>query len=164
MANKFWAWYQKHYRLNLIITTFLFLLQIFHLYWLFTDVVLFKLTGNSYFLLAPVWGQLSIFFDYSEVPALITTTILYVHYLRQKFSYKSLIYLLFLNIQWLHILWITDEYVVEQFTDSSIFVWANVLAWIAILIDYLELPVIWDTLKESIKEAKLYLAERRSRS
>jgi hypothetical protein len=162
MANKFWAWYQKHYRLNLIITTFLFLLQLFHLYWLFTDVVLFKLTGKSYFLLAPVWGQMSIFFDYSEVPALITTTILYIHYLRQKFSYKSLIYLLFLNIQWLHILWITDEYVVEQFTDSSIFVWANVLAWIAILIDYLELPVIWDTLKESIKEVKKYLAEKRS--
>jgi hypothetical protein len=163
MANKFWEWYQRNYRLNLIITTVLFLLQIFHLYWLFTDVVLFKLTGKSYFLLTPVWGQLSIFFDYSEIPALITTTILYVHYLRQKFTYKNLIYLIFLNIQWLHILWITDEFVVEEFTEGGIFHWANALAWVAILIDYLELPVIWDTLKETIKEVKKYFAEKRIR-
>jgi hypothetical protein len=163
MSNKFWEWYQRNYRLNLTISTLLFLLQIFHLYWLFTDVVLFKLTGQSFFLLEPVWGRLSIFFDYSEIPALISTSILYIHYLKTRFTYKNLIYLIFLNIQWLHILWITDEYVVEQFTDGGIFVWANALAWIAILIDYLELPVIFDTLKETLKEAKAYLAERKNR-
>ena len=163
MTNKFWEWYQRNYRLNLIITAVLFLLQIFHLYWLFTDVILFKILGKSYFLLAPVWGHLSIFFDYSEIPALISTTILYVHYLRQKFSYKSLLYILFLNIQWLHILWITDEFVVERFNKGTDLIhWANALAWIAILIDYLELPVIFDTLKETAKEVKTYFKEKRS--
>ncbi len=161
LLNNFWNWYERHYRINLILTTFLFLLQVFHLYWLFTDVVLLRLTGHSYFLLKPIWGQFSIFFDYSEIPALISTTILYAHYLRQKFSYKHLFYLLFLNIQWLHILWITDEYVIEQLSGvGSLIHWGNTLAWIAIAIDYLELPVIFDTTKQTIKEIGKYFKEK----
>ena len=56
---------------------------------------------------------------------------------------------IFLNSQWLHIFWITDEFVVNEFTgnaaESSLPAWA---AWLAILIDYLELPVIYDTMKK----------------
>jgi hypothetical protein len=147
--EKFWSWYQRHFSINVTITSFLFALQLFHLYWLFTDVVLFKLTGHSYFTLQSVWGEISIFFDYTEVPALLSTTVLYLHLLRQKFTYKSLLYLLLVNSQWLHIFWITDEYVISQFITNNL-VWSAWLAWLAILIDFLELPVIFDTAKQTI--------------
>jgi hypothetical protein len=118
MFNNFWDWYEKNYKLNLAITVFLFALQLFHLYWLFTDVVLFKLTGESYFGLTRVWGVISTFIDYTEVPALISTNILYIHLLRQKFSYKHIWFLFALNIQWLHLFWITDEVVLEKFASN----------------------------------------------
>jgi hypothetical protein len=150
--EKFWNWYQRHFTINVSIASFLFLLQLFHLYWLFTDVVLFRLTGESYFGLESAWGQVSIFFDYTEVPALVTTTILYLHLLRQKFTYRSLLYLILVNSQWLHILWITDEFVVDQLAAADLIVWNGILAWVAILIDFLELPVIYDTLKQTIAQ------------
>lgn len=151
-SNRFWDWYQRHFTINVSIASFLFVLQLFHLYWLFTDVVLFKLTGASYFGLSSVWGEMSIFFDYTEVPALVTTSLVYIHHLRQKYSFKSLFYLILVNTQWLHILWITDEYVVEQFTSAEFILWGAWLAWVAILIDFLELPVIYDTLKQTVTQ------------
>jgi hypothetical protein len=155
MFNKFWDWYQKHYLLNLSVATLLFVVQLFHLYWLFTDVILFKLTGQSYFGLNDVWGVVSTFLDYSEIPAIISSSVLYVHLLRKKWTTKNFLYLLFINIQWIHILWITDEIVVEQFSEGfNLFHWANAAAWVAILIDYLELPVIWDTTKRLVSEIK----------
>lgn len=153
--NRFWAWYERYYLFNLSITTFLFAAQVFHLYWLFTDVVLFRLTGQSYFVFPGIWGVVSTFLDYSEIPAIISTSILYIHFLRQKFSYKNFFYLLFINIQWIHILWITDEIVVEKFNQNlDIFHWGLVASWIAIAIDYLELPVIIDTAKKLYLEIK----------
>jgi hypothetical protein len=152
IKESFWEWYERNYALNVGIAAFLFGLQLFHLYWLFTDVVLVKLTGQSYFGLQSIWGQISIFFDYTEIPAIIATTLVYVHQLKTRFNYKSLMYLIFINTQWLHILWITDEYVVERFSGSEAIVWGSFLAWVAILIDFLELPVIYDTIKETIKE------------
>jgi hypothetical protein len=155
MFKNFWDWYEKHYKINLGVTTFLFALQIFHLYWLFTDVVLFKLTGQSHFGLPESWGLFSTLIDYSEIPALITTNILYFHLIRKQFSYKYLWFLISLNIQWLHLFWITDEIVVDQFSDTvTLLHWSNLAAWIAILIDYLELPVIYDTVKRLILEIK----------
>lgn len=154
MLQKFWSWYERHYLLNLSIVTFLFAVQIFHLYWLFTDVVLLRLTGQSYFVFPNIWGVISIFLDYSEIPAIVSTTILYLHFLRQKFTYKNFFYLLFINIQWIHILWITDEIVVERFAHAELLHWPIFLAWIAIAIDYLELPVIFDTAKNLVFEIK----------
>lgn len=151
-SNRFWNWYQRYFTINVTITSFLFALQIFHLYWLFSDVVLTKLTGESYFLLNSVWGKFSIFFDYTEIPALVTATFLYLHRLREKFSYKSLLFLILINTQWLHMLWITDEYIVDQFAGRDVVVWSTFLAWVAILIDFLELPVIYDTIKQTIQE------------
>jgi hypothetical protein len=139
----------------LSLATGLFLIQIFHLYWLFTDVILVRLTGESYFVFPAIWGVVSTLLDYSEIPAIISTSILYIHLLRQNFTWKNLLYLLFINIQWLHILWITDEVVVETFElHFQLFHWATVIAWIAILIDYLELPVIYDTAKRLAIEIK----------
>lgn len=155
MFEKFWLWYKKHYLLNLSVTAFLFALQLFHLYWLFTDVILLKLTGQSFFALSRIWGVLSTFIDYSEIPALISTSILYIHLLREKFSQKNFWYLIFLNIQWLHLFWITDEVVIEKFSSHAHFLhWTNFIAWVAILIDYLELPVIFDTSKRFFSAIK----------
>ncbi len=156
--NKFWDWYERHYLFNLSIATLLFFVQLFHLYWLFTDVILFKLTGQSYFVFPSIWGTVSAFLDYTEIPAIIATTVLYIHILRKEFTYKTVWLLLALNIQWIHMLWITDEVVVERLSNSAhLFHWANWLAWIAILIDYLELPVIYDTVKRLVNEIKTKL-------
>ncbi|MBI2356110.1 MAG: hypothetical protein HYV13_02815 [Candidatus Doudnabacteria bacterium] len=158
MFNKFWVWYQRHYLLNLSVATGLFLLQIFHLYWMLTDVVLLKLTGQSYFGLSDIWGIISTFIDYSEIPAIISTSILYIHLLRERWTAKNFLYLLFLNVQWIHILWITDEVVIERFaTHIELFHWPLIAAWVAILIDYLELPVIWDTSKRLATEIRTQL-------
>ncbi len=45
-------------------------------------------------------------------------------------------------------LWITDAVVVDTFAGRSLVPWSAFVAWVAILIDYLELPVILDTLRK----------------
>lgn len=164
----FWAWYERHYTLNLGITTVLFALQVIHLYWLATDVIAGRLLGYSLFDPPAIWQYLIIVVDYTEIPALISTSVLYIYELQKKFSWKPVFFLIFLNSQWLHLFWITDEFVVNQFAgrpDTVLPVW---LAWVAILIDYLEVPVIVDTIiqfakalsKGKVKEAFVEIAER----
>jgi len=156
--KKFWDWYARHYKLNLAIAAFLFLFQLFHLYWLFTDIILERLTGQSYFTFPEIWGAVSTLLDYTEIPAIISTSVLYLHLLREKFTYKNLSYLFFINIQWIHILWITDEVVIEHFRlGHGIFQWGGLIAWVAIAIDYLELPVIYDTSKRLMTEIKMQI-------
>jgi hypothetical protein len=152
--DKFWSWYNENYLFTLSATTFLFLLQAFHLYWLFTDVILQKLTGQSYFILPPFWGALSTVLDYTEIPALISTSLVYINQLRKNgFSWRPVRFLIALNIQWLHLFWITDQVVIERFAGQhGLFHWAAIVAWIAIIIDYAELPVMYDTAKETIRE------------
>lgn len=150
MFAKFWAWYEKNYKLNTAIAAGLFTLQLIHLYWLTTEVVLQKIFGHSFFPNTnAIFDFLIIFVDYTEIPALITTTILYIHLFRKDRKFKHILYLLFINIQFVHILWITDEYVVKNITGSETLSWTPILVWIAILIDYLELPVIFETLRET---------------
>lgn len=150
----FWAWYERHYLLNLSFTTGLFLLQLIHLYWLFTHVVLFRLVGQSYFDPGPFWQYLIIIVDYTEIPALITTSLLYGYELRKRFRWKTIWFLVSLNSQWLHLFWITDEFVMNRFAmhggpATVLPLW---LAWIAILIDFLELPVIVDMIRTLVRE------------
>ena len=146
--KKFWDWYDRHYVLNLSIAAGLFIIQLIHLYWLSADVVALRLVNKSFFHLTGIWEIIILLVDYTEIPALITTSLIYINALRKKFSLKSILFLIFLNSQWLHIFWITDEFVVDSFTGSGpgtlLPFW---LAWIAIGIDYLELPVIFDTVK-----------------
>ncbi len=158
--DNFWTWYNEHYLFAISFTTFLFLLQAFHLYWLFTDVVLFRLTGQSYFFFPPFWGTISTVLDYTEIPALISTSLVYINQLRKNgFDWRPIRFLILINLQWLHLFWITDEIVVEQFSNQDVlFHWNNVVAWFAILIDYAELPVMYDTAKETIKEIKKSLS------
>jgi hypothetical protein len=144
----FWSWYERHYLLNVALAAVLFGLQLVHLYWLSAEPISLRVAGESFFSPSGLLQYLILFIDYSEIPALITASLLYVNELRRGRSWRPLLFLLLLNSQWLHIFWITDEYVSSELAGTpaatSLPAW---LAWLAILIDYLELPVIYDTLK-----------------
>jgi len=164
----FWRWYQRNYLAVLVLTAGIFLLQLFHLYWLFTDVVLARITGRSFYgqgAIAQAVGTSSLIADYLEVPTLISASLLYVSELRKRFSWRPLGYLFMLNTQWAHILWITDEVVVETFAGpgAGLLQWNAVLAWIAILIDFLEVPIIIDTLRRVWAERDEITTRIRSR-
>ncbi len=155
IIKKFWEWYERNYKVNLGLAAGLFLLQVFHLVWLFSEVIWMKLTGTSLFSLHGAPKVLILLVDYTEIPALIGASLVYVNELRKKFSIKSLLFLIFLNSQWLHLFWITDEFVVSSFLGQSAVIGLPVwLAWAAILIDYLEVPVIYDTIKRFFSALK----------
>ena len=150
--NNFWKKYEKHYNLYLGITTGLFLLQIIHLYWLITHVVLYRLWGTIFFSSNYFWQLVIILVDYTEIPAIITVSILYIYSLQQRWNKKDLLFLVLLNSQWLHLFWISDEFVINLFRDGNT---STILpfwfAWVAIGIDYLELPIMYDTTRKFIK-------------
>lgn len=162
-GRRFWAWYQRHYLATLILTTAAFLLQIFHLYWLFSDVILERLTGRSYFIFPEAGMVVYVLADYLEIPALISASVLYVYEVRRGARLRGLLYLVLLNTQWIHMLWITDEVVVRSLGQTSLISWNAALAWLAILIDYLEVPVIVDTLRKVYAERHLVWRRLRRR-
>ncbi len=162
--QKFWQWYEKHYVLNVGVSAGLFMLQLCHLFWLTSDVVAFRLSGESFFEPSGIWQAAIVFVDYLEIPTLLSVSLVYINELRKQNNVKSWLYLLMLNSQWIHIFWITDEVVEEVFTGTGSTVLPFWAAWIAILIDYLELPVIYDTLKRFIialrkKQVNQFLTE-----
>ena len=143
--DRFWAWYEKYYLVNVGVSAVLFLLQVAHLYWLATDVIAERLVGVSYFPASETVIVLLLFVDYIEIPTLISVSLIYVNELRKGFNWRSATLLFLLNTQWLHIFWITDELAVSIFTGEQSTVLPVWLAWVAILIDYLEVPVMIDT-------------------
>lgn len=145
-VRRFWAWYERNYKLNITIALALFVLQLFHLTWLSLDVVATRLVGHSLF---PAHGLLLgilVVVDLFEIPALISVSLVYINEMRKKPNAKSALFLFLLNSQWLHIFWITDSFVVKQFGGAA-GAWPVWLAWVAIGIDYFELPVMLDTTK-----------------
>lgn len=146
--HTFWRWYEKNLTFYTGFAAFLFAWQLIHLFWLFMNVVLLRLGGVSYFDISGVGEYAIIVVDYIEIPSLILVSLIYINELRKRFHWRPIWFLIFLNSQWLHLLWITDEFVVRQLIEPSYMpllpVW---LVWIAIGIDYLELPVIYDTSK-----------------
>jgi len=158
--NAFWGWYERNYLLNVSLAGVLFLLQVGHLVWLGADPVASRIADGSLFRLHGLPEYLIWFVDYTEIPALLAASLVYVNELRKGFSLRAALFLVFLNSQWLHIFWITDEYVAGELSGSGragASALPGLLAWVAILIDYLELPVIYDTLK------RVALALRRRR-
>lgn len=158
--TKFWSWYEKHYTINITVAAILFTLQIVHLYWLTTHVVIHELFGFSLWNPTTLLQNILILVDYTEIPAIITTSLVYINDLRKKFNFKPLLYLIFLDIQLLHIFWITDEFILEQFTQRAETILPIWLAWVAIMIDYLELPVIFETIKKAFDAVNKRLGER----
>lgn len=165
LINSFFNWYNRHLTLNIAIAAFLFALQIIHLYWLAADVIALKLFGESFLPLNPLLFRLIILVDYTEIPALLSTALIYVNDLRTKgYNFKSTLFIALLASQILHIFWITDTFVIETFAGRNHSIgMPGWLAWIAILIDYLEVPVIIDTVKKLIdawqKKDYKYLGE-----
>lgn len=145
--QRFWDWYERTYTLNVSVALFLFLLQIVHLIWLSGEVAWAQFTGSPLFVFTGIWEKVIVLVDYTEIPALLSVSLIYINELRKGWNFKSAMYLVFLNAQWLHIFWITDEFVVTEFNGAGTVLplW---LAWVAIGIDYLEVPVMIDTLKK----------------
>lgn len=151
--HSFFNWYEKHHRLNLGIAAGLFLLQLIHLYWLTSHVLFQKLFGVSLFNPSPEISFVLALVDYTEIPAIVTASLVYINELRKAFKWAAIRNLLFLNSQWIHLFWITDEFILTQFAQSVI-VFPFWLAILAILIDYLELPVMYDVVKRFLKSMK----------
>ncbi|MDP3696670.1 MAG: hypothetical protein Q8R55_01405 [Candidatus Taylorbacteria bacterium] len=149
MLQKFWDWYKENIRFNHILVAVLFGWQLLHLYWLTTNVIAGKLLGYPIFDPDEFYQLLLIFADYAEIPALVGGTLLYFHALKEGSIKKSIIFIILINSQWLHLFWITDEFVISHFRGEHPYIpfW---LVWTAILIDYLELPVIYDTIKNIV--------------
>lgn len=149
MFNRFWTWYEHHRVIITGITAALFLLQIVHLTWLATDVILPTIFDREPIVHSRFFLLILTLVDYTEIPALISASLLYLAELRKGASAKSILYLLLINSQWLHLFWITDEYVLEQFfgaaRETVLPLW---LAITAVAIDYLEVPVMIDTVRQ----------------
>ncbi|HEX6294911.1 MAG TPA: hypothetical protein VFZ46_07125 [Nitrososphaeraceae archaeon] len=145
----------QYQNLNLKISFLLISLQLLHLYWLTTDVVLYRITGTDYFVQASGFVLLFIIIDYIEIPALVSGITYYFFnliYNKKEKRIKNIIFLILLAIQSIHIFWITDDIVYSTFVGADLIEIPEYLVWIAILIDYLELPVIYDLLKRIIKK------------
>jgi hypothetical protein len=98
---------------------------------------------------------LFIIIDYIEIPALVSGITYYFFnliYNKKEKRIKNIIFLILLAIQSIHIFWITDDIVYSTFVGADLIEIPEYLVWIAILIDYLELPVIYDLLKRIIKK------------
>jgi hypothetical protein len=140
--ERFWIWYERNYALNVAVAAGLFTLQLVHLVWLTGEPLAERLSGEPLFELGGPFRWLIVLVDYTEIPALVSVSLLYLHELHRRGpALRPALYLLFLNSQWLHIFWITDEFVVGAGGTAL----ATGLAYVAISIDYLELPVIVDT-------------------
>lgn len=160
---KFWLRYEN---LNLKVAFFLVSLQLIHLYWLTADVVAKRITGESAFVLSQR-GPLFLIFvviDYIEIPALVAGLTYYSLsiYYHQKGSAKNALFLTMLAVQVFHIFWLTDEVVYDVFSGSSAVEIPYYAALIAILIDYLELPVIADLFYRTFVRNKETLGEWKS--
>ena len=159
-VQKLVGFWHRYENLNLRIAFALISLQLIHLYWLTADVVIQRITGESV-LGVPQGSPLFIFFiiiDYVEIPALIAGLTYYALsiYKNKKNSIKNSLLLSMLAIQIFHIFWITDEVVYDTFFGSpsgSVEI-PYYAAWVAILIDYLELPVIVDLFYRTIVKGK----------
>lgn len=150
--NQFWNWYGDNLHINIGIAAVLFAWQLLHLGWLSLDVVLERILDVNIITLSSLWEYLIVIVDYTEIPAIITVSLIYINELRRGFNARSIWFLVLLNSQWLHLLWITDEFVVDLFRETSGVMLSVWLAWIAIFIDYLELPVMYDTIKKFMNQ------------
>jgi hypothetical protein len=157
--KKFINFYLRYQNISLKISFILISLQLLHLYWLTTDVVIYRLTGIDYFVGLSDFILLFIIIDYIEIPALVSGIIYYFFAItfdknEKEKRIKNTILLILLSIQSIHIFWITDEVVYSTFVGSDLIYMPEYFAWIAILIDYLELPVIYDLLKRIVRKEK----------
>ena len=115
-----------------------------------------KIFDESFFLAPKSLLPVFVVIDYIEIPALISGLIFYAYSIRSKKSTtkKSYLFLGLLGVQVIHIFWITDEVVYDSLFKTNFVEIPYVLSWIAILIDYLELPVMADLFYKVIKKKR----------
>ncbi|MFY9484893.1 MAG: hypothetical protein WAP74_04785 [Patescibacteria group bacterium] len=153
MLAAFWRWYNKHYAFNVRLSTALFLLQLVHLTWLAAHVVALELLGRSLF---PASLNFAIaLVDYTEIPALVGVSLIYINEIvAGKATRKTYVLLALLASQVLHLFWITDEVVLVALTGAVAVNIPRYLAWLAIAVDYFEIPVMVDTARRSLKTTR----------
>ena len=155
LTDKLVIFWHKYEHLNLKIAFVLISLQLIHLYWLTADVVIKRLAQDESAGLSQT-GLLFLFFiviDYIEIPGLVAGLTYYglSFYKNTAKRSKNALFFTLLAVQVFHIFWITDEVVYETFFGPSTAVQLPYLAaWAAILVDYLELPVIADLFYRTI--------------
>jgi hypothetical protein len=147
--TRFWDWYNRHYTLNVTVAASLFALQIVHLAWLTFDPLWLRLFAEPLLELDRLWSWPLLLVDYTEIPVLVSVSLVYLNDLRDGFRWRPFLFLVLLNSQWLHIFWITDEFVVST-AEGAVVGLPTPLAYVAIGIDYLELPVIVDTSRRMV--------------
>lgn len=131
------------------------------MFWLATHVLAERFFGEPWFEPNDFWQTLIIVFDYFEIPALLSATLLYGRrWYKNRSDKTALRNLIFVNLQYLHIFWITDEFAEAVLTGGP---QATILpAWlaiVAILIDFLEIPVMYESFKEATKIIKKRLKQ-----
>lgn len=145
ILEKVVKFYYKYENLNLKIAFILISLQILHLYWLTTDVMLTRIIGESFFAFPQIPVPILVAIDYLEIPALVSGSIFYALRIRSgRTARRDFVLLALLLFQVLHLFWITDEVLYDILFSTVPIAIPPYVAWFAILIDFLEVPVIVD--------------------
>ena len=159
LTDKLLIFWYRYENLSLRIALILISLQLIHLYWLTTDVVIKRLVHDQ----SGGLSQTGLFFifiiaiDYIEIAALVSGLTYYglSFYRGEKRRRRNALFFSLLAVQVFHIFWITDEVVYETFFGPASGIEIPfVAAWVAILVDYLELPVIVDLFHRTIVRGK----------
>lgn len=150
------GFYEKYENLNLKVTFVLIALQLIHLYWLASDIILVKLVGISWFPFPDIPAPLFVAIDYLEIPALFSGMVVYAVLIRKKGEHihKNILFMTILAVQAFHLFWITDEVVYDALFNVVPIALPIWLVWVAILVDYLELPIIWDLFRKVVSKKK----------
>jgi hypothetical protein len=149
------AFCERYERLSTRIAFFIIALQLVHLFWLTTDVVFVKAFGLQG-MFPPALEPIQAVIDYTEIPGLFAAIAVYVMNIARgnRGSLKNSLFIAMLLLQVIHLFWITDEVVYETFFNSNLIDLPEYVAWVAILIDYLELPVIADLFIRAFRDGK----------
>lgn len=128
-------------------------LQVIHLFWLTANVTLPLIGINEYkFNDGTV---LFILLDYIEIPSIVIASTTYiVLVIRHDEILKNIFFMSLLVIQVIHIVWLTDEFIVNYFDKLPIY-----LIFIVALIDYTELAVLANLGKKAFKNNKIFRQE-----
>lgn len=156
LVKRITSFYDRYENLNLKVTFVLIALQLIHLYWLATDIILVKLVGQSWFPFPDIPAPLFVAIDYLEIPALFSGMVVYAMAIRRRGGHihRNVLFMAILAAQVFHLFWITDEVVYDALFNVvpiQLPIW---LVWIAILVDYLELPIIWDLFRKAFSKKK----------
>jgi hypothetical protein len=120
------------------ISFILMALQIIHLFWLTCNVTLPMFNLND--LKFNEGSFLFVSIDYLEIPSLIITCTSYLFIIfRESHKPKNILYFSMLVLQFLHIFWITDEFIVNYLYDLPFY-----LLIFVVFIDYSELFILFD--------------------